>query len=472
MKSLPIYSSVFALAVASALPAEARGSGSVALRLEYYELDHGTLNALVAKPTDSMDAGALRQSVLDLVLAGEATQVESTYLVTKSGQRARVESVIEWISPIGYDPPEVPGKVAGPIFAGVDLMSFLTPTAFVTENIGLTFEADPVVGPGAEIIDLNLAPQLAVYLGDNTHGQDESTVHHPVFHTLEDHLSIAVRRGHWAILSIHSPPPNSIELQPARDRRVFTLLLAEFVDFMTGENDRGEASEPESAPPTDPFAANPAEPEIPAGDLALSAEWFELDASEATRLLDQHPGSGADATELRKTLGNWVANERATLFESAYLVTKSGQRAKSESAQEWIYPIEVTVGGGPQNLVGPIDPGTRLVSRVSYSAYETRDLGTIFEVDPVVGPDGISVDINVAAEIAEFGTNIAIGQGRSSVEMPILYSMKTQTSVAARSGVPLVLSQHSPRPADVTKPHFGSERRILCILTTRVLSAE
>ncbi|CAN5494998.1 hypothetical protein BH23VER1_BH23VER1_04500 [soil metagenome] len=468
MKPSSILSAVLPLAIAAVLPPAASGTGNVALRLEYYELDHVMLNTLVAEPTDSMDAGTVREAVLELVRTGEATQIESAFMVTKSGQRAKVESVIEWIYPIEYDPPEIAKNIKGPISAGTDIMSLLTPTAFDTRNLGLTFEADPVVDPGGELIDLNLSPELDVNLGDNTYGQDESTVNHPVIHSLEARLVATLYRGHWAILSIHSPPPVAVDAVPVPDRRVLTLLHADFFGVGVAGDEVGEDAER----PSDPFGEQPDEPDAPAAGVGLFAEWFELGAVDATRLLDVNPGAGADATKLRETLSAWIAEGRASLFESAYLVTKSGQRAKSESAQGWIFPIEVTVGSSPQSIVGPIDPDTRLTSRVSYSAYDTRKLGTILEADPVIGPSGRMVDLIVAAGIAEFSRNVTIGQGKSSVEMPIFYSMKAQTSITARTGIPIVLSQHSPRPDDVTKPHFGSEKRILCIVTARVLTAE
>ncbi|CAN5494994.1 hypothetical protein BH23VER1_BH23VER1_04490 [soil metagenome] len=455
---------IFALAVGSAstVPA-ASGEDSVAIRLEYYDLDHGTLNALLSA-ADSGDASSLRASVLERVQAGEATQVESTYLHTKSGLSARVESIIEWIYPVQYDTPNSPQSVTGPVGADSDLIGSLTPNALETRNVGLILVVDPGARSDGEGSGIHLAQELCVYLGDNTYGQDESTVNHPVFYSLRDQVGFTAKRGHWTIVSVHPPPPAAVGATPPRDRRILALLR-------TDHSPHSESDSPDEEP-DDPRGDTPVPPAPISAQVGMLIEWFEMDSSSATRLLDENPDAHADATALRETLRNWVTEERASLFESAYLVTKSGQRAKSETSKHWIYPSEVAPGNGGWVVVGPIDPAARLRTRVNYSSLKTRLLGTIVEADPVVRPDGGTIDLELAPEIAEFGADRTIGYGTSSIEQPVFFSMKTQSSVAVRSGVPVVLSQHSPRPADVIGPHFGSEKRILCLVTARILKAK
>ncbi|CAN5176410.1 hypothetical protein BH23VER1_BH23VER1_35940 [soil metagenome] len=50
--------------------------------------------------------------------------------------------------------------------------------------------------------------------------------------------------------------------------------------------------------------------------------------------------------------------------------------------------------------------------------------------------------------------------------------MRVQSSVVLPCGVPVVMAQHSPRPDDLAKPHFGSAKRGICVVTGRSLSAE
>ncbi len=454
---------IFSLAFFALLLSPVFGEDAVAIRVEYYELDHRTLNGLLSGAPDWRDAEGLRSTVLELVQGGEARQVESAYLSGRSGQRAKAESIIEWIYPVQYGTPNSPANVTGPIGADADLISFLTPHNFETRNVGITLEVDLGAAADGGLPQMNLATELSVYLGDNTYGKEEATVNHPVFYSLHDQMGFATKWGQWSILAVHTPPPAAIGEAPARDRRVLTLVRADSATLPAPDSAGGAA--------VDPFDDLPAPPAPLPLQVGMLFEWFAMDSTSATRLLDESPDAYTDATRLRTTLGEWLAAGQASLFDSAYLVTRSGQRAKTETSRAWIYPAKVAPSSSTQIVVGPVDPTARLRTRVSYSSFETRPLGTIVEADPVIRADGTTIDLNLAPEVAEIGTTRTIGYGTSSVEKPVFFSMKTQTSVTVGAGVPVVLSQHSPRPADVTKPHFGSEKRILCLVTARILGA-
>ncbi len=94
-------------------------------------------------------------------------------------------------------------------------------------------------------------------------------------------------------------------------------------------------------------------------------------------------------------------------------MTKSGQRAVIEIVREFRYPtqfqppqIPQTVGavanrsdtdilslGGSSNV--PVTPTTP-------TAFETRNTGVTLEVEPVVGPDGVTIDLNLVPQVVEF----------------------------------------------------------------------
>ena len=103
----------FSLTAINPTTAGEPGSVQLAVRVEYYELDTAALHALVAAPTSGTDATGLRGEVLARVALGEARLVESSYVVTRSGQRAKVESITEWIYGVGFDPPEVSKELTG-----------------------------------------------------------------------------------------------------------------------------------------------------------------------------------------------------------------------------------------------------------------------------------------------------------------------------------------------------------------------
>ena len=96
------------------------------------------------------------------------------------------------------------------------------------------------------------------------------------------------------------------------------------------------------------------------------------------------------------------------LLSAPRVTTKSGQRAVIEIVREFRYPtqfqppqIPQTVGNTGSNLTTgstqsvPITPTTP-------TAFETRNTGVTLEVEPVVGPDGTTIDLNLVPQVVEF----------------------------------------------------------------------
>ena len=101
-------------------------------------------------------------------------------VMARSGQRAKIEVIREFIYPTEYDPPEIPnqfggtttlGGVGGGTSAGGGFpVTPATPTAFETRNTGVTLEVDPVLGADEFTIDLNLAPEVVEFDGFINYG--------------------------------------------------------------------------------------------------------------------------------------------------------------------------------------------------------------------------------------------------------------------------------------------------------------
>jgi type II secretory pathway component GspD/PulD (secretin)/tetratricopeptide (TPR) repeat protein len=94
------------------------------------------------------------------------------------------------------------------------------------------------------------------------------------------------------------------------------------------------------------------------------------------------------------------------LLSAPKVTTKSGQRAVIEVVREFRYPtqfqppqIPQTVGSTSGTIGGttsvPITPTTP-------TAFETRNTGVTLEVEPVVGPDGVTIDLNLVPQVVEF----------------------------------------------------------------------
>lgn len=107
-------------------------------------------------------------------------------VTTKSGQRATVEVVREFLYPTEFDPPEIPqqfGSIGqttlGGGLGGTQSGSFpvtpTTPTTFEMRPVGVRMEVDPVLGADGYTIDLNLAPEVTEFEGFINYGSPIQT---------------------------------------------------------------------------------------------------------------------------------------------------------------------------------------------------------------------------------------------------------------------------------------------------------
>lgn len=101
-------------------------------------------------------------------------------VTTKSGSKAVVKVVREFPYPTEFNPPEPPPPSTGSTtgvaaFPSGSLISGgvvtpTTPTAFETRNLGVTLEAEPIIGPDGYTIDLNLSPEVVEFDGFVNYG--------------------------------------------------------------------------------------------------------------------------------------------------------------------------------------------------------------------------------------------------------------------------------------------------------------
>jgi len=155
------------------------------------------------------------------------------------------------------------------------------------------------------------------------------------------------------------------------------------------------------------------------------------------------------------------------LLSAPRVTTKSGQRAVIEVVREFRYPTQfqppqipqsfgslqgTTVGAGQTSTSStfPVTPTTP-------TAFETRNTGVTLEVEPVVGPDGITIDLNLVPQVVEFEGFINYGSpirtfstnllGVSTpqiitdnvINQPIFSARKVTTSVSVWDGQTVVL---------------------------------
>ena len=129
------------------------------------------------------------------------------------------------------------------------------------------------------------------------------------------------------------------------------------------------------------------------------------------------------------------------LLSAPRVTTKSGQRAVIEIVREFRYPTQFdppkipnTVGStGTTGVLGQTGTSSVPVTPTTPTGFETRNTGVTLEVEPVVGPDGVTIDLNLVPQVVEFEGFINYGSPifapPTSFLDPILGLISTQSSV-------------------------------------------
>jgi general secretion pathway protein D len=126
------------------------------------------------------------------------------------------------------------------------------------------------------------------------------------------------------------------------------------------------------------------------------------------------------------------------LMSAPKVTTKSGRKAIVRVAREFPYPTEFNAPeppppstvSGTGSTVGP-PPGSfvsqGVVTPSTPTAFETRNLGVTLEVEPIIGPDGYTIDLNLSPEVVEFDGFINYG---STINGPIFNVLTQQIQSA------------------------------------------
>jgi general secretion pathway protein D len=150
------------------------------------------------------------------------------------------------------------------------------------------------------------------------------------------------------------------------------------------------------------------------------------------------------------------------LLSAPKVTTKSGQRAIIEIVREFRYPTTFTPPQVPSITGGVGGTGTvsiEVVTPTTPQTFETRNTGVTLEVEPVVGPDGQTIDINLVPQVVEFegfinygspifGVNPNLVSGttvptilltQNVINQPVFSTRKVTTNVSVWDGQTVVL---------------------------------
>ncbi|MGA7215141.1 MAG: hypothetical protein WBX20_13130, partial [Terrimicrobiaceae bacterium] len=136
------------------------------------------------------------------------------------------------------------------------------------------------------------------------------------------------------------------------------------------------------------------------------------------------------------------------LMSAPKVTTKSGRKAIVRVAREFPYPTEFSPPEPPPptsstsgtSVAPPVGTfvSQGVVTPSTPTAFETRNLGVTLEVEPIIGPDGYTIDLNLSPEVVEFDGFINYG---SPINGPILNPLPAPGVIASTVLTPNVINQ-------------------------------
>ena len=156
------------------------------------------------------------------------------------------------------------------------------------------------------------------------------------------------------------------------------------------------------------------------------------------------------------------------LLSAPKVTTKSGQRAIIEVVREFRYPMTFTPPQVPSissstgnTVVGGATTVPVVVTPTTPQDWETRNTGVTLEVEPVVGGDATTIDLNLVPQVVEFegfinygspinavgvntiggaiSTSVPVLLTENVINQPVFSTRKVTTSVSVYDGQTVVL---------------------------------
>lgn len=209
-------------------------TSTAGLRSGDFATTRNSIDAILNNPNRTAQTGSVAPGILSLtglftdgqvqmIMRGLAQKKGSDVMtapsvLARSGEKATIEVIREFIYPTEYEPPELPsstgggntqGGIAGGGGGGAGFpVTPATPTAFETRNTGVTLEIEPTIGENNYTIDLRFAPELVEFEGFINYG---SPIQAPASDALGNPIQVTITE-------------NRIEMPVFSTRRVNTAL--------------------------------------------------------------------------------------------------------------------------------------------------------------------------------------------------------------------------------------------------------
>lgn len=210
----------------------------------------------------------------------------------------------------------------------------------------------------------------------------------------------------------------------------------------------------------------------------VQVEWIELPHETLTEFLLYHPLKTAAATEMRMELQKLVKAGTAKVLETQLLVARSGEKAAAESIAEFIFPTEYheTTTAKYEKEGGKLVEVMRdHQGGVIPTSFETRNIGSILEIEPTLGEANKIIDLRLAPDLS-WQTGRTLWQEKKDehgsiikVEMPEIYTIRATIALTLRDGIHGLAGAFSPKDQN---GRIDLSRKVLMIVKADSLSVQ
>ncbi|NNE90456.1 MAG: hypothetical protein HKN23_02315, partial [Verrucomicrobiales bacterium] len=193
--------------------------------------------------------------------------------------------------------------------------------------------------------------------------------------------------------------------------------------------------------------------------IQFRVEIYEVDALTGLAILHSTDGKN-DHTSAWESVQDLLKERKASPVHSLQLFGRSGGRGKAEDKIEHVYPTEFEWDASGDVVIGV--------------ANETRYVGTIIEIDPVLGADDYTIDLNFSLEHhtappiqrAIEVKSVKPGDGKEFAGgMPEFHAKRIITGVVTHDGGTLLVGNWTP----TGKPEYAAgDRMQIVFLRTSV----
>lgn len=214
--------------------------------------------------------------------------------------------------------------------------------------------------------------------------------------------------------------------------------------------------------------AQPATPEYdPLGEfddlpkqVRVQVEFIDVSHEQLTELMFG-PKVPANDGELRQQVAQLIKDGKASVLETMLCTSKSGQKATSESVEEFIYPTEYEPAELPHTVnVKDKEEGDQannprrdLATGPTPTAFDTRNLGSTLEIEPTLSENSKLIDLRLVPEIVYHVGNRVWAEwkgehGNAPIQMPTFYALRLNTALTLADGKTMLAAALSPKNQD------------------------